>query len=108
MNHNVRSPILAVILLIFLGAVPGCGYGKISPKAYELATALHSIANRQDEKRLPIVADLVKTASEKKEISSQETGWLQDIISQCKNNNWSTATRMSRQMLKDQVSRSRQ
>ncbi len=83
----------------------GCGYGKVSPKTYEYATALYSICNQKDAKRLEKLATMVEQSQQTSEISDKEAGWLKAIIKQARGGSWETASSRARQMMNNQVER---
>ena len=81
----------------------GCGYGKISPKAYEHAKALYSICNRKDKQRLTRYATLLREARTQGEISPKEADWLDDIVQEAQAGEWEDAAAKARRMMTDQV-----
>ena len=84
--------------------IAGCGgYGEVSSGAYEYAKALYSISNRRASDRLDQVSDQIQSARESGELSEQEAGWLNDIVSDARARQWESASRASRRMLQDQV-----
>ncbi len=92
-----------LFMLLCVVVVPGCGYGKVGPKAYEYAKALHSICDRQDEKRLEKLAGILEQSHQKEEITDKEFRWLKDIVAQARRGQWKNARANARQMMQDQV-----
>ena len=89
------------ILILCLGLISiiGCGYGTISPKTYEYAKGLYTISNLKKSDQLDRASKLIEESLSKNEISSQEAGWLNEIISLSKNGNWEAASLSARKML---------
>ncbi|MGF1581754.1 MAG: hypothetical protein ACFCD0_20685 [Gemmataceae bacterium] len=102
-NNKVTLLSLFSISVFAVLFIQGCGYGKVSPKAYEYAKALHSICDRQDETRLEKLAKMLEQSKAKDEISDQEFRWLDDIVAQGRQRQWKRATDNARRMMKDQV-----
>lgn len=97
--------VLATALLIF--ALLNRGYGKVSPKAYQLAKALYSTCKAQDERRLDKVEAILneeETLSEN-QVTAREKRWLSRIIQKARNGNWESAAKAARRMMEDQVER---
>ncbi len=91
------------ILLYVPLALVGCGYGKTSPKAYEIAKALVSICDRQAKDRLDKVAQMVEDAHQVGELSARETEWLRDIIADGRAGNWAKGQAAARELMQAQV-----
>lgn len=98
--RGFKRTLCFAVMTITLG---GCGYGKVSPKTYEFAKALHTTCSRQSPEHLEKAADMIKESHKKGEISDKEAGWLNDIIADARAGNWKTATSQARRMMKDQV-----
>lgn len=100
---STRIRILTVaVLLCCLTA--GCQqYGEVSPKAYEVATALYSICNRQDEPRLVKVEQTISTGAESSELSASEKEWLLAIVEKARAGEWSYAMQDARVMMTEQI-----
>jgi|GEM_PF-576102 len=96
--NRIRT--LAVACLI--GAA-GCGYPEVSPRTYELATALYSACNRRSEEHLEKVEALTEAARESGEITDRESQWIREIVEQARNGEWEPATLESRALLEDQA-----
>lgn len=78
---------------------------RIGEEAYEYATALHSICDREDAQRLETFDQLLGEASESELISRQEFNVMDSIASLARRGKWEAARRKSRQLLEDQVER---
>lgn len=94
--------LVALLAAFMLG---GCGYPEVSPKTYEIATALYGICNRELADKLPMAEQLVDEAVEANEITSREAGWLRDIIETARAGDWDDAEREARELMQDQVRR---
>lgn len=97
-----RFPLALFFLLVVLPLV-GCGYGEVSPKTYEYATALYSICNLQDEARLKKFTEMLEEAKTNGELPEKEADWLLDIVDRAQAGSWEQAAQMARRMLADQV-----
>ena len=95
----------ALLLLALCGvSIAGCGgYGIVSPKAYQFATAIYSVANLQSAQRLASIGPQVKAAHDAHELTNQEYAWLQEILDQARKGNWEAAQTAARRMMEDQV-----
>ncbi|MCA9215991.1 MAG: hypothetical protein KDB27_23150 [Planctomycetales bacterium] len=95
-------------LSLILLAVPlclGCGYGEVSPTAYEYSKALYSISNRKLEGRLDAVRHHNEVSHESGELTIQEANWLTSIVEDAKNKQWNDAMNSARRMMEDQVAK---
>lgn len=93
------------LLLIGLVAVFGCGYGEVSPTAYELAKSLYNISNRKLNDKLDDVEELIETAEEEKQISDKEARWLKAVLRDAEKAKWEKAMKSARQIMEDQITR---
>jgi hypothetical protein len=117
------------LLLVSCGFLIGCGgYGKVSPGAYQSATALFSACKAKTNDRLdkveafiqqqPVLseADLADSATnvDHKQktgaplpadlpITATEKSWLQQIIADARQGNWESAAKSCRRIMEDQV-----
>ncbi len=109
MRHTISFWSTRIVFILFSLAVAvslqGCGYGKIGPKAYEYAKALHSICDRKDEKRLEKLDTMLKKSQKKGEVTEKEARWLNEIVAKARQMQWEDATADARQMMQDQVKR---
>ena len=95
-------------LLLMLLALPlwiGCGYGELSPTAYEYSKALYGISNRKLEDRLDSVKRQIESSRKSGELTSQEASWLTSIVEDAENKQWSSAMNAARRMMEDQVAK---
>jgi hypothetical protein len=92
-------------LMLSLALVPGCGYGKVSPAAYDHATALYSIANRRADDKLEEFSEHIAAARTQGAVSEQEAAWLESIVDDARQGQWEAAAKASREMMEDQVGR---
>lgn len=96
-------PALGILLTCVL-TVTGCSqYGEVSPKAYEISTALYSLCNRRDDSRLDTVNQLIADSAAAGELSSSEQRWLTDILESARSGSWDIAARNARTMMQEQV-----
>lgn len=110
MPMDRKQAVIAVVGVLMAVLCPvwisGCGgYGEVSESAYEHATALYSICNRQDESRLERFATMVDEARSSGSVSSKEADWLMQIVDLARTGEWEEAASKSRRMLQDQVTR---
>ncbi|MCA9074724.1 MAG: hypothetical protein KDA93_06810 [Planctomycetaceae bacterium] len=101
MNTHLASQGLLAVVLAF--CLIGCGYPEVSPKSYELATALYSACNRRSEEHLAKVSDLMETHAKSGDITNREFEWLQAIVEQAEEGDWEAAASEARQIMNDQV-----
>lgn len=83
----------------------GCGYGEISPTAYEYAKAIYSLSNRRAADKLSAVEAQIAAAAESGQLPPHEAAWLNDFCDDCRAGRWKDAQEASRQMMEDQVRR---
>jgi hypothetical protein len=101
-RQSWRHKWLAWGLLAGLAAT-GCGYGEITPHAYEYAMALYSICNRRDAARLEEFAKLLEADAQAGQLGDREADWLRTILDDARAGEWSDAQASARQLLEDQV-----
>lgn len=85
--------------------VVGCGYGELSPTAYEYAKALYSIGNRERGEKIEPIRAQIAASAEAGELSKSERRWLVAICDDCDAGRWEEATAAARRMMQDQVTR---
>ena len=93
--------VLAVVVYLWVNN----GYGKVSPKTYELSKALYGACLAKSDERIEKV-DLILSAESARggvEITRQEKAWLNRIIRKARNGKWEAAAKSSRRMMEDQV-----
>lgn len=78
-------------------------YPKISPKAYEYATALYSASNQQATEKLDVLTQLIDRSRSEGEIDVKESRWLHAIIDQSRSGRWQKANAECRVLLECQV-----
>jgi hypothetical protein len=101
-NVLVGVALLGMVALAW-GWFGSRGYGPVGEQAYSVATALYGVCLAQDEERLKGVVMLMERDDIAKNMTEQETRWLQSIIGRAKSGKWEQAANSARQMLKDQV-----
>ena len=70
---------LARGLLIGVTLIAGCGYGEVSPQAYECAKALYNVSNRKLASHVPKVQQKIADSLEEGAITAREAKWLEAI-----------------------------
>jgi hypothetical protein len=105
MNHLTKRicRTVCVGLLLTGFAIAGCGYGEVSHRGYEHATALYAICNRRDVERLEKYAALVESELVAGDISRKEADWMRAIVAQARSGEWQAASSEVRQLMEDQV-----
>ncbi|MEO0529391.1 MAG: hypothetical protein AAF266_02315 [Planctomycetota bacterium] len=94
-----------LVLSMACVALVGCGYGKVSPQAYEHAKAIYTLANMKaaaaiDETEAAITADAKAGL-----ITEEEAGWLTDLCDECRAGDWESAQSSARRMMDEQAER---
>lgn len=100
---ETRKRTSIVIVLSCVWVASGCGYGEVSPAAYDYAMAVYSITNRQDKERLDQITAQIQSSQEGGELSEKEAGWLNDMIQDARDGRWKSASHAARKMMEDQV-----
>lgn len=103
MKHQWFWPAGVLITLAMLTLTQGCGYGEVSPTAYQYAKALYSISNRQAEHQLDAVTQQIQESQQQGELQGSEAAWLQSIIEQAREGQWKEANQAARQIMEDQI-----
>lgn len=93
--------VFAVVGIFYYLSRPA--YPKISPKAYEYATALYSASNQHSADRLDILNELIDDSQAKQEIAAEESRWLHAIVDQARSGQWQEAVAECRVLLDCQV-----
>ncbi|QDT69796.1 hypothetical protein MalM25_27370 [Planctomycetes bacterium MalM25] len=102
MNSKPQRLLLAFGLAALM-TVAGCGYGPVSPTAYEYSKALYSLSNRQAADRIDSVQAQIDQSQEAGELPPHEADWLRDICDDCRAARWEQAQAAARRMMQDQV-----
>lgn len=93
------------LFALTLLCVVGCGYGEVSPTAYEYAQSLYNISNRKLAGHLQVAKTQVSEASDSGDISAKEAKWLQAIIEDAEQERWKQAMKSARRLMEDQIER---
>ena len=103
-NRNVLIAVVAISAIVLAGGYwwMNSGYGEVSPKTYEFATALYGACQTQSEERLNRVEELLGS-TEGQALPSNEHRWLKAIIERARKGNWPSAAKQARRMMEDQV-----
>ena len=98
-------PILGVLLIGAAIVVwSSQGYGKVSPDAYQVATALYGSCLAESDQRLQSVSLLVSDESEQPlELSDSERRWFESMIRTAEGGDWKSAAKSAKRMMEDQV-----
>ena len=100
------QPVAARRLLLTLLVFSGCSsYDVIEPLAYAHVKSLYTVCNQKNAEQLERVADIIASAHQAGQLSSQEADWLEEIIADARNKEWQTAATKCRQLLEAQVKR---
>lgn len=97
---SYRSSVAMLVLTLF---VAGCGYGPVSKRGYEIATALHSAIARQDTEAIARIAEAIKRDSDGGQLAGDEAAWLGEIVAEASAEDWKEAERAARKLLQDQA-----
>jgi hypothetical protein len=104
-RHDRRLTITGFLALLGIPAAGCAGYGDVSPAAYDYATALYAISNRQAADKLDAVTNQLAAAQAAGELAEHETEWLTDIVDEARAGDWQSANQHSRRMMEDQAER---
>lgn len=104
MNKQTVGMLIAGVALI--GVVGwfwlGSGYGKVSPKTYEFATAMYSASLTKNERHLEKIEQLL-AQTEDDALANHERTWIQNWIRMARSGDWDTVANQSKRMMEDQV-----
>lgn len=95
----------ASCLLLLALFVSGCGYGPVSPAAYEHAKSLYTLANLQATDSLEAAESAIADDTSAGLVSAREAEWLNDIGTACRDEEWKVAQSAARRMMEDQAGR---
>ncbi|MDZ4657949.1 MAG: hypothetical protein SH868_10275 [Bythopirellula sp.] len=95
--------ILVLCLLAGYFLVGRRGYGEVSDKTYEIASAMYSVCNRQDATKLASIGELVKSAESESNVTTAEADFLREILQLAEQGDWAAATTEARRLMEDQV-----
>ncbi len=103
MNCKVMVAGFVLIVVIAIILRSGREYGEISPRGYEIATALYSACNQKDPAKLETLSEIIEDSTGSRELNDRESRWLVAIIDQGRRGDWDAAVAEVRQIMKDQV-----
>lgn len=103
MNFKKLSAVYRLLALGLTLTVVGCGYGEVSPAAYQYAKAIYSAASRRATEHLDTVEASLDEALASGELSPQEAGWLRGMIEDARQGEWEAAQKRARRLMEDQV-----
>ncbi len=81
----------------------GCGYGEISPVAYQHSKSLYTVSNLRSSDSIERVEKAIARDLQAGKLPPHEAGWLSDICEHCRAARWEEAQAAARQMMEDQV-----
>ncbi|MDB4778365.1 hypothetical protein OAG68_02805 [bacterium] len=82
------------------------GYGKVSRRTYDMATAIYGACLARSENRVDKIQQLLsQDTAETSDMSIRERKWLNNIIQKAKNGNWESAAKAAKRIMEDQVVR---
>ena len=100
--HSSITPVLLLLITPFLFV--GCSkYGEVSPRTYEISSALYSVCNRKDTTRLDKVQELIESSVSSGDISASEQQWLTEIVESGRSGDWESAAQEARTIMEEQV-----
>ncbi len=100
-RRNFIATALLGVVLVF--SVIGCGYGEVSSETYEYAMALYSVCNSRDAQRLEAFSEQFENAKAEGSVSANESQVLTAIIKEAQAGEWESATADVRALLEAQV-----
>ena len=104
-SPSIRSLTLTAGVALLLATFTGCGYGEVSPTAYEYAKALYSVSNRQSVEKIAAVRAKIDASLDAGDLAPHEADWLTEVCDDCEAGRWEKATERARRMMEDQVRR---
>jgi hypothetical protein len=105
-RRKMACAIASVVLVVGVGLLIWSfnrGYGTVTHRSYEIATALFSACNRKDAATLDKLEPLLTDAVASNEVTIREARWLQGMINKARSGQWQVACRSCRQLLNDQA-----
>ncbi len=99
---KILGAVVLCSLVAFL-SLRSSGYGEVSDKTYEIATAMYSVCNRQDAAKLTSIDQLVQKRRADSSITIEEARMLREILELAQAGDWQTATGEARRLMNDQV-----
>lgn len=104
MDNRLKVAVAAgLAILVVCVALSLSSYGTVSDQTYAFAKALYAVCDRKDDVRLRDAASKIQSAKDNGEISSQEAGWLTEIITEAESGRWQDARKIARTLLASQV-----
>lgn len=83
--------------------VAGCSRVELGPEAYELATALDRVLEKQDVAQLQLAEEMIQTGHQAGQLSAAEAEQLQSLVALAKDRDWTGARSKLRRVLADQA-----
>jgi hypothetical protein len=105
MRRPVSPPIAYLLAALLVCPCLGCGYGETSRGCYDLATAIYSIANRRAATELELAEKLIHETAQAGDITAREQAWLQEMIDQARDGEWSETARAARGLMEAQAAK---
>ena len=104
MSRTSKDRSAWTITVLVAAATIGCGgYGVVSETAYDYATALYSVANREAASQLESLAAQIDAATAAGELTAAESQWLGAMLADARDGDWAAARAAARRLMEDQV-----
>lgn len=96
---------LKVMMAISVLAVmiAGCSRLELSSEAYELATALDRVLEKQDVAQLQLAEEIIQARHQAGQLRAAEAEQLQALVAMAKDRDWTGARSKLRRVLADQA-----
>lgn len=96
----LKAMVITSILSIM---VAGCSRLELGPEAYELATALDRVLEKQDVAQLQLAEEMIAAQHQTGQLSAAEAEQLQALVALAKARDWTGARSKLRRLLADQA-----
>jgi len=96
---------VVVILLACLVIWSFSGYGEVSEKTYQFATAAYGASMARSPERIAKLEEMLGEQTFRDALSAPEIGWCENILDQANNGDWTRAAESARRIMEDQVNR---
>lgn len=103
---TLRAAVVSAAVLMLLGGLWfwwSGGPPKISRRAYQFTTALYSACNQKDDARIEKLVAMIEDATAAGEISPEDAGELEQIVSFGRSERWGDAQATARELMDAQV-----
>lgn len=103
MSNNQKMAAGSIVIFVALGLLYILvfrGYGEVSPKAYEFASAIYGACLTKNQTRLQKAAELIAADEE---LPDNERRILNSMIQTAQNGSWESAAANAKRLLKAQA-----